>query len=440
MNPLLFLLLLLSPSLFAATDTIRGPGDPQFKKSIDLTTAFSDTAFKWKNIGWAENNIVFAKCSLPDKCIRIYDFSKLYSPITLSSICPVYGEPVFFKLIKDLQWIYFTENNTMRIFDVSDLNHPKSGYIGGAFLTSIYDFTIYKYDTIFIYTLDAKGPIWTWYWLYTDHTKVASLVNQIGNSYMGAGFLAAVTGRYLEIQNDRLRMWKMPVTARPADASVRVGMTGTGYEFTVTETHAFASEAGPNLYVYDISDPAQITVIDTLSGAGTTCLITCKNLLLAYNGVLRIFDISDINAINLSAIFTGSVRDCKMDTLNNYAYCLESNRQKINILDLSKYVHQGTTNSAYKSRVVAANATYPIISVSSKSGNTSIRYSTGIENKTANFCIYNLNGRMVQSKILPTSKNPSTFFMGSSLPCGIYLLRFSSGQAVRTVKFVARNY
>jgi predicted small secreted protein len=30
MNPLLFLLLL-SSCLFAATDTIRGPGDPQFK-------------------------------------------------------------------------------------------------------------------------------------------------------------------------------------------------------------------------------------------------------------------------------------------------------------------------------------------------------------------------------------------------------------------------
>jgi hypothetical protein len=47
MKSILFLLLI-SPSLFAATDTIHGPGDPQFKGSIDLKTSSGDTAHMWK--------------------------------------------------------------------------------------------------------------------------------------------------------------------------------------------------------------------------------------------------------------------------------------------------------------------------------------------------------------------------------------------------------
>lgn len=44
-KPLLFISLL-APCLFAATYTIHGPGDPQFKGTVDLSTAFCVTAHR----------------------------------------------------------------------------------------------------------------------------------------------------------------------------------------------------------------------------------------------------------------------------------------------------------------------------------------------------------------------------------------------------------
>jgi hypothetical protein len=327
----------------------------------------------------------------------------------------------------------------LRIYDVSDLRNPRSKNICTGMASDIYFFTIYKHDTLFSYSF-ATSPSWAWSCLYYNHINNPTFINSISMSYLGRGPLAAVTGRYLEFQNDRLRMWKMPVTDRPADASVRVGLTGIGWEFAVTERYAFATEEGANLYIYDISNPTGISVIDTLPGMGTGYVSTYKNLLLRFNGAsLSVFDISNINAIALAALYTGSVYECKTDSLTNYIYCLESNKKTVNILDLSKYVHQGTTISSNNPGLVALKANQPGISVSSTCGNVCIRYNTGTANKPAALCIYSLNGRMVHKTILSPSQTSSTFSLSRSLPCGVYLFRFSSGESVQTVKFIARN-
>jgi hypothetical protein len=436
MKPFLFLLLL-SPCLFAATDTINGPGDPKFKGSVDLSTAFGDTAHAWNYIGWAENNIVFVKPLLPDTFVRIYDFGKIDSPKVLSAIRPITGSISwsFFRFKKYGSTIYFAEGlNKLRIFDVSDTKHPIDK--GGITFNNgwLYDFVLYKNDTIIV---DATFSLW--YRFYYDHLHDPVMIDSLKNATAGQGPLNAIDGRYLNLYSNGICMWQMPVTARAPDVC-----TGQSFndEFVANGFYVFAGNGSAKVFVYDISNPTKISFIDTLPNAGMH-LQTCRNLLLVSHPnntwPLRVYDISNINAISLAAVFNGKVRDFKMDSVTNYVYCLDSNKQTVNIVDLSKYIHQGTTISSNNPGVDASKAILPGICVSSKNGKVSFRYSMGTANKPAALCIYTLNGRMVRQTILSPYQTPSTFSFGSVLPCGIYLLRFSSGETVQTVKFVVRN-
>jgi hypothetical protein len=155
--------------------------------------------------------------------------------------------------------------------------------------------------------------------------------------------------------------------------------------------------------------------------------------------VFRAFDISNINAIALKAVYNSKIIDFKMDSVTNLVYCLDSTKQRVNIIDLSKYVYPVNANIPHNPSRTANDIKGLLTDIYYSNGILKIRYSTGAAGKPAFLRIYSLDGRMVHQTILPSSQNPSTFSLGGSLPSGIFLLRFTSGEAVQTVKFIARN-
>lgn len=364
MKKSVLVLLLLISTIFGAIDTIIDGTTNIWLNSFQLWENNGDLITYFRTINHVENSVIFGNQKIPGDAIKIIDAKEKVTisngdVYTIGTIPrPGSNSAAILPVKKFGDTLIFTDSTDLLVYDIKDPANPVELY-KTIFPAEIKEIIWYKPDTLFV--LDNRSIIEKAFHItsYTGSSapKIESSFQFVSRGY-GGGIINPTT--YISLSSDHITIWDIPITEVIDNGKYQLPGVANGLE--IVENRVYASIPKIGTIVYNFTNEKTFEPVDTLDGGGAS-IVTYKNLLITGGGgdSVRIFDISNPNAIEHKAIFTEQSFGLCMDSVKNHLYSISpSGHNWIDVLDINRYLKTDTTVSVFTTHKITLDTTITI--------------------------------------------------------------------------------